>query len=426
MSAGPSKGRSPQQSGPLAGVRVLALENYLAGNHVTFMLGMLGAEVIKVEHGAGDTMRNVGPFLRNDEGEKRSAGELRLMVNKRSIVIDLDTPEGHELLMQLVAKVDVFFTNQKPASMKARGIDFDALRERNPRIVYSTLSGFGHDDVVTSGPYGDWVAFDVIAQGLSGVMFRASAEGGQTDKPGYNGLPLGDENTALLTAMGTISALFRRERTGEAQRVDVAMHDAMIFANEQAVNANSLFNIDPRRGRSATSAPYGVFRTTDGWVNIGVGGDPVWRRFCKATGMEHLIDDARFRGSADRVKNCLEIDPIVEAWTCTRSTDDVVRVLHAETVPAAPVYTTPQALKSPQVAARQMLVPVEDPVVGTRHVVGNPIKVTGLDNTHPSPPPRLGADTGAVLGELLGLDSAAIAALAGRGVIALAGDSPSR
>ena len=411
---------SPQVSGPLAGVRVLALENYLAGNHVTFMLGMLGAEVIKVEHGAGDTMRNVGPFVFGEDGEKRSAGELRLMMNKRSIVLDLDLPEGRDLLLQLVGKVDVFFTNQKPASMRARNLDFDTLKKHNPRIIYSTLSGFGHDDVTSSGPFGDWVAFDVIAQGLSGVMFRASAEGENAgDKPGYNGLPIGDENTAMLTVMGTLAALFRRERSGEAQRVDVAMHDAMVFANEQAINAYSLFGIDHKRGRSATSAPYGSFRTADGWVNVGVGGDPVWRRFCRATGLEHLVDDARFRGSADRVKNCIELDALVEAWTATRTWEEVVRVLHAETVPAAPVFTTPQAMASPQVAARDMLVTVNDPAVGPRKVVGNPIKIAGLDNTQPAPPPRLGADTEAVLGELLGLNAAAIAALAARKVVAL-------
>ncbi len=411
---------SGARNGPLAGVRVLALENYLAGNHVTFMLGMLGAEVIKVEHGAGDTMRNVGPFVYGTDGEKRSAGELRLMMNKRSIVIDLDLPEGRDLLLRLIGKVDVFFTNQKPASMHARKLDFETLKEHNPRIVYATLSGFGHDDVAPAGPFGDWVAFDVIAQGLSGVMFRASAAGENAgDKPGYNGLPLGDENTALLTAMGTIGALFRRERTGEAQRVDVAMHDAMIFANEQAINAWSLFGIDHKRGRSATSAPYGVFRTTDGWVNIGVGGDPVWRRFCKATGHEHLVDDARFRGSAERVKNCIELDGIVEAWTATRTRDEIVKILHAATVPAAPVFNTPQAAASPQVAARNMLVTVNDPAVGARKVVGNPIKMSGLDNTQPTPPPRLGADTATVLGELLGLDQTALEALAEGKVIAL-------
>ena len=266
-------------SPPLAGIRVLALENYLAGNHGTFLLSMLGAEIIKVEPPGGDVLRGVGPFI-EAHGGRRSSGELRVMGNKRSVILDIRTPEGLAVLMKLVAQSHVVWTNQKPASLKRLGITFESLAAVNPGIVYFTLSGFGHDDLLTSGPLGSLAAFDVIAQGLAGLQFRASGPDGM---PGYNGLALGDEVTSLLTVLGTVAALYRQQAGDPGpQRVDVAMHDSMIYLNELALGLLSVMGVAPPRGRSGTSAPYGAFRSRDGWVNIAVGGDPVWRRFCAA------------------------------------------------------------------------------------------------------------------------------------------------
>ena len=201
------------------------------------------------------------------------------MANKRSVALDITTPDGHRLLFDLVEHCDVVWTNQKPSTLKRLGITFESLEARNPRVVYATLSGFGHDDLLSAGPLADLRAFDVIAQGLGGLQFRGS---GPEGVPSYNGLALGDEVTSTLTVLGIILALYRRERHGGAQRVDVAMHDAMVFLNELSVGMMSVFGQKPPRGRSGTSAPYGAFRTRDGWVNIGVGGNPVWARFCAA------------------------------------------------------------------------------------------------------------------------------------------------
>jgi CoA:oxalate CoA-transferase len=398
---------------PLHDVKILALENYLAGNHVTWLLGMLGAEIIKVESVDGDVMRNVGAPIVGENGI-RHAGELRLMGNKRSVVINMHSTKGRQIFLDLAAHVDVVFTNQKPSSLKRMNISFEILCEQNPKIIYSTLTGFGHDDVAPSGPCGAWPAFDLIAQGLSGIQFRAEGEG---DRPGFNGLPIGDTYTATLCALGTLAALHARDMYDEPQRVDIAMHDAMVFTNEQAINIYALINRLGPRGRSAMSAPFGSFRTTDGWVNIAIGGDPVWKRFCRAVDMPELADDPRYRLSAARLERLHELDAIVEGWTKSQTTNEVVERLLKHLVPAAPVLTVPQVAQSAQVAARGMLAEIDDPIVGKRKVIGNPIKMHGLDGSSIRPPPLHGADTHQVLHEYLGIVGSEVDTLISEGVL---------
>lgn len=407
--------------GPLSGYRVLALEHYLAGNHGTWLMSMLGAEIIKIERpGIGDTLRGVGPFVGDDRGH-RSGGELRVMGNKRSVALDLATPVGRQTFYDLTRHCDVVWTNQKPSSLTKLGIDFESLRAVNPEIVYATLSGFGHSDLVDAGPLADVPAFDVIAQGLAGLQFRAGSEGGG---PGYNGLALGDEVTSTLTVLGVVSALLRRERTGGAQRVDVAMHDSMVFLNELSIGMLSTLGRTPPRGRSGTSAPYGSFKTADGWVNIAIGGDPLWRRFCQAIGREDLIDDQRCATSFARVSNAAWLEQLVTEWTSQRTTGDVTSILGPYGVPCAAVLDIDEVLASDQVAARRMLATVSDPVAGDVQVVGNPIKMNDLPEGRIDPPPVVGQDTTAVLTELLGLTEEELRALADEGAIGRE-DSPS-
>jgi CoA:oxalate CoA-transferase len=408
--------KSGTDAGPLTGIRVLSLENFLAGNHETWLLGMLGADIIKVERPiVGDAMRDIGPFLKGPKGS-RSAGELRVMPNKRSIAIDMSLPEGRNLFFSLVSSVDVVYSNQKPSSLATMGINFETLKARNPKIVYSTLSGFGHDDVIPSGPFGNWPAYDVIAQGLAGLQFRAEGVGG---RPAYNGLPIGDEVTSLISIIGILSALHRRDTTGTAQRVDVAMHDAMVFVNELAIGNLSLLGTIAGRGRSQTSAPYGAFKCLDGWVNIGVGVDDMWRRFCDAIGRKELANDAKYRSSADRVVRQDELNDLVLGWTGSRTVQEIIDILLSFGVVCAPVYDLPQVLESEQVTARHMLVEVDDPIVGKQRVVGNPLKFGGVDDCHMSPPPLRGEHTAEILDECLGLDAVDIKALVDVGAIEL-------
>jgi formyl-CoA transferase len=400
----------------LSGYRVLALEHYLAGNHGTWLMSLFGAEIIKVERpGPGDTLRGVGPFIGTGR-TRRSGGELRVMGNKQSIALDLGAEEGRQVFFSLASRCDVVWSNQKPSSLAKLGIDFDSLRRANPEIIYATLSGFGHRDLVDAGPLADLRAFDVIAQGLAGLQFRAASADGA---PGYNGLALGDEVTSTLTVLGVVLALLRRERQGGAQRVDVAMHDSMVFLNELALGMLSVLGRTPPRGRSGTSAPYGSFRTTDGWVNIAVGGDPVWRRFCRAIDREDLADDERSSSSSARVANFAWMESLVTDWTSRRTTDEVVSALSAHDVPCGAVLDIPDVLASRQVAARHMMIPVEDPVAGRVSIVGNPVKMNDLPDGVVSAPHEAGQDTAAILTRLLGLTGEEVDGLAERGVIAI-------
>lgn len=404
---------------PLEGIKVLALEQYYAGNIGSLFLQRFGAEIIKVEMpGAGDAMRHIGPRAEGEGGRHRSLSELRVMLGKKSVAVDMASPEGKEIVLALSAQCDVVWSNMKPSSLRKLGFDFEAFKKRNPEIVYTTLSGFGHDDLESDGPMGDWVAFDIIAQGLAGLQFRVESE---TDEPRYNGLALGDQVTALHAAFGTVLALYRRNREGGAQRVDVAMHDAMILLNELSLSITGFTGKPPSRGRSGTSSPYGAFRSADGFVNIAVGGTPVWRRFSKAIGRDDLTDDPRFKEARSRVENNALLETIVTDWTSQRNADEIVAILHAAGVPCAPVYTLPQVLESKQLAPRNMFYTIADPVIGNRKVAGNPVKMSDVPDEPIGEAPDLAQDTRSILSELLGYDEEKIDRLLDAKVIAQAG-----
>lgn len=402
---------------PLEGIRVLALEQYYAGNIGSLILRRFGAEVIKVEMpGEGDAMRHIGPRDEGKDGRTRSLSELRVMLGKKSVAVDMARPEGKEIVLGLAARSDVVWSNMKPSSLRKLGFTFEAFKARNPEIVYTTLSGFGHDDVLSDGPMGDWVAFDIIAQGLAGLLFRTETD---SDEPRYNGVALGDQVTALQAVIGTVMALYRRDREGGAQRVDVAMHDAMLQLNELSLAFTGWTGKPPSRGRSSTSSPYGAFRSGDGFVNIAVGGTPVWRRFAKAIGRADLVDDPRFKEARSRVANNSELETIVTEWTLARATDEIVAIMHEAGVPSAPVYSLPQVLESPQIDPRNMLYTIDDATIGKRRVIGNPIKLSDVPDEPLGDAPDVARDTAGVLSELLDMDREQIDALAEAGVIGL-------
>lgn len=401
---------------PLEGIRVLALETYYAGNLGSLVFARFGADVIKIENpGGGDPLRTVGPAAERD-GRRRSMSEIRVMGGKRSVAIDLRDPEGMRVFMDLVAKSDVVWSNMRARSLEGLGVTFETLKAANPRIVYATLTGFGHGDVVSGGPYGDLAAFDIIAQGVSGLQMRGDSQDG---RPNYNGLAVGDHSSAMMAVLGTVLALFRRTKDGEAQRVDVAMHDAMVNLNELPLGLASFTGQAPPRGRSGTSAPFGAFCTRNGYVNIGVGGDPIWIRFCKAIGQPELAARPDYATSVLRVKNAAELDRIVADWTAGLTSDEVVAALARYQIPCAPILDTLEVLDSAQVKARNMVVTVDDPVAGPRRFIGNPIKMSGVDDTRADPAPDFAQHTAEVLGAVLGLDERRLADLADRGVIAL-------
>lgn len=400
-----------QRTGPLTGVRVLSLENYLAGNHTTFFLTLFGAEIIKVERpGVGDALR----------GPESQSGHLdNKQQNKRSVAIDLRSEAGLALFMDLVAEADVVFSNMKVSSLHGYGITFESLIARKPDIVYTTLTGFGHDDVLPAGPSAGWPAFDVIAQGMSGMQFRCL--GPEDDMPGYNGLPIGDDGTAIFAAFGTVLALRARDETGKPQRVDVSMHDSMVYLNASSLNRWKTQQKEAGRGRSiGGSAPYGAYRTADGWVNLAVWGERLWRRFCIALDRLDIVDDPRFDCAANRLTNLDALNrEVVTDFMAARTTAEVLETLHREGIPCAPIYTTEQAVESEQVAARRMFTKYHLRDGGMHETIGSPIKLSAVDEDIPlAAPPLLGGDTRNVLASLLHLSADEIEKLRAEGVIA--------
>jgi CoA:oxalate CoA-transferase len=400
----------PRRGGPLSGVRVLALENYLAGNHVTFLLGLFGAEILKVERpGFGDALR----------GPESQAGHLdNKQQGKKSIGVDIGEPPGLELFFRLVEQADVVFTNQKPSSLRKLGVTYEALQQRKPDVIYATLSGFGHDDVVPAGPFGDWPAFDVIAQGAAGLQWRCL--GPSEDAPGYNGIPLGDDGTAILAAFGTVLALRSRDRDGAPQRVDVAMHDAMVYFNGGSINRWRTRGDEAARGRSTGgSAPYGSYRTKNGWVNIAVWGENLWGRFCVAIDRPDAVTDERFASAQLRLEHLDDLNrEVVDPFTSSHITDEVIEILHREGVPVAPVFSTAETVHSPQVAARKLFTPYFLRDGRLHEALGSPIKMNTVDESVPlGAPPVLGQHTREVMEDLLGLSGGEIEGLVADGVL---------
>jgi CoA:oxalate CoA-transferase len=412
-----ARNATPVGTPALAGVRIVAVENFLAGNYGTMLMAMLGAEVIKVElPDTGDALRTNSPFHTRG-GKRRSHGELRLMVGKRSVAVDIRRTLGRRAFEALIARSDVMWTNLRPGSLERLNITYDSLREVNSSIIYVTLSGFGHGDLMAAGPDTDAPAFDLIAQGLGGLQMRPA---GAERHPVYNGVAIGDQVSSLYAVLGAVGALLQRERSKKGQRVDVAMFDCMLALNEKAVGMYTLFGTVTAPGESGTSAPYGAYRTQDGFVNIAVGGDAVWKRFCAAIGLPGLAEDARYEDAGSRVQRANEIDATVTRWTEKHKTQKLIELLRAANVPCARVHDVDSVVEDPQVALRDMLMTYDDPIAGTVSITGNPIKTDSAPVVL-DPPPELGEDTWSVLTEMLGYTPEQVEELAADGTIRVEG-----
>jgi formyl-CoA transferase len=380
---------------PLDGVRVLAIENFLSGPYGSMMLADFGADVIKVEPPEGDGYRRATPNYENDGG-RMSYSFLRINRNKRSVVLDLKTDEGREAFLRLVDEADVVWENLRPRAMERLGLGWEVLHERNPKLVYATISGFGHGDVLPAGPYEPMPAFDIVAQAMSGMMTRVGEEG---QPPLYLGAPIADQLSGVMAAFGVVLALRTADQTGQGQHVDVAMYDVMVALNEQSVGHYSHFGQIPKRGLSPTSAPYGAFRTDDGWLAIGFASVWIWAKFCDAIGRPELVTAEGLTTGMERSSNHEAVlRPLIEEWAKGTPTKELAARLAAAGVPAAPVQDVSQLFDDPQVAAREMLVELQDPVIGSLRVAGNPIKMGLAPRTPTRTAPQLGADQAVVDG----------------------------
>jgi CoA:oxalate CoA-transferase len=387
-------------AGPLAGVRVLCVNNYLAGNYGTQLLGLHGADVVKVETPAGEAMRASKPHIPVSDDLSWSHFELRMMRGTSSVVLDLDQPADRVVFEQLVAAADVFWTNLRPESARRRGIDWPVLQAVNPRLVYASLTGFGLPENGV-GEFGSLPAFDILVQGLAGLLSRNSDADGT---PVYNGLPLADQVSSLFAAFGVLAGLRQRDRTGVGCCVDVAMFDSMIALNEKAVSMYGIGNTVPPPRASATTAPFGMYPTSDGWVCIAVGSDGVWRRFAAAVGPSigrpGLADEESLGSGTGRVAHLAELTEIVERFTRPRTTDEVVKQLLAHDVPAGQALEVDQLSTTEQVLRRGIVRTMATPR-GDYPAVMSPVIVSDSEQ-RVSAPPRLGADRDRVMRDWLG------------------------
>ncbi len=393
--------------GPLAGIRVVDLTRVLAGPLATMMLGDMGADVIKIEEvGVGDLYRRTGAVYINGE----SANFLSANRNKRSVTLNLRSRHGREILLDLIDTADVLVENFRPGVTARLGIDYSVVRERNDRLVYCSVSGFG-----PSGPYRDRTAVDPIIQAESGVMSLTGEKDGDAVRVGT---AVGDIYGAMLAAQGVVLALFARERSGTGQLIEVALLDAAIFGlipREGEYFATG--EVQPRLGTTHPQVvPFAVFPTSDEPIFIAAFHDGLWRKLCDVIARPELGTDDRFRSGPNRVDHREDITAILNEILVQRSSDDWLIQLEEHGVPAARINDLDRVFRSPQVINNQMVVEMSHPTAGTIRVLNNPIHLSHNPSEIRLPPPILGAHTTEVLGEL-GHDAAAIDRLRQEGVV---------
>ena len=387
--------------GPLQGVKVLELAQIMAGPTCGLMLADLGADVIKVERvpGGDDTRMMNRPSVRGE-----SAAFMAMNRNKRGIALNLKQPAAQEALKRMVAQADVLTENYRKGTMEKLGMGYAALKALNPRLIYCSISGYGR-----TGPYADKGGYDLIAQGMSGLM---SITGEPGRAPAKSGAPVCDINAGLLAALGVVSAYIHRLKTGEGQLVDTSLFEAGI---QQTYWQSAIYFATgevPGPGGSAhhLSAPYQAFRAADGWLTIGGANQANWERMVRVLGAPDWLADPRFKTNADRMANLEALVAVMNTRLKTRPVAEWVRLLEAEGVPCGPINSIADMATDPQALARGMVVELDHPRAGATRTLGLPIKLSASPGKVTRPAPLLGEHTREVLAEF-GFSASAIDAL---------------
>ena len=398
---------------PLSGVRVTGLEQYIAGPYCTMLLADTGAEVIKIERpGGGDPRRQMPPFAEKD-GRKKGAGFMGYNRNKKSLCLNLRDPKGQEVFRKLVASSDVVVENLRPGSMAKLGLGHREMRRMNPQLVWAIISGFGQLDGYR-GPYSDRPAFDIIAEAMSGMMNLV----GYDDKPPSGTVyGMADIVSGIIAAYGVLQALFMRQRTGRGQLVDSAMLDNLLSLNETMVTLYSVAGQEQKRGVPTVFFPRGAYQTKDGYLAVHVPDNIIWKRFCEVMERSDLIDDERSATSPARAQNHGFLDPIISEFMATMTRDEAVGKFNAHGVPVAPVYTAEDVFADPHIEARGMLMPIDDPEVGTYRFARTAPMLEENAELPRNPAPALGQHTREILEGLLDYSSSEVDALRDHGVV---------
>jgi crotonobetainyl-CoA:carnitine CoA-transferase CaiB-like acyl-CoA transferase len=405
--------------GPLAGIRVLDLTRVLAGPWAAQNLADLGAEVIKIERPKkGDDSRAFGPpWLKDAAGGETSESAYFACANrgKKSLTLDLAHPKGQALARELAAQCDVLLENFKFGDLQRYGLAYEDLRRINPRLIYCSVTGFGH-----TGPWRERPGYDFMIQGMGGLM---SITGERDDRPGGGpqkaGIPIADLITGMYASIAVCAALAHRAESGAGQHLDLALLDSLVavLANQAA---NYLASGEPpgRLGNDHPNiAPYQAFRTADGNLILACGNDNLFRKFCEAAGCLPLADDARFTTNAKRVEHRAELTRILSEIMLRRGTREWLATLEAAGVPCGPINDLKQVFSEPQAIARGLRFELPHPSAGKVALVRSPMRFSATPLEHDLPPPVLGQHTDEVLRSLLGKSDAEIARLRSEAII---------
>jgi CoA:oxalate CoA-transferase len=382
-------------NGPLSDILVVDMTRVLAGPYCAMLLNELGARVIKVEpphH--GDDARNVGPFVKGN-GKTKSGYFMSINRGKESIALDLKAEGDRKVFEALLAKADVVVENYRGGTMEKLGYGYETLKEKYPRLVYAGVSGFGH-----TGPYSNRPAYDMVVQAMGGVM---SLTGHPDSPPTRVGTSTGDLTAGMFAALGIVSALYDRNRTGRGMKVDVAMLDSQVAILENAVARHVATGEipGPLGSRHPSIAPFAVFATKDRHIAIAAGNNGLFAKVAETIGRPELAKDPRYGSNPLRMENWRDLHSDLEEALSARTAKDWLARLEAAGVPCGPLNNVADVMADPQIAARNMIVSAEDPDLGPIRMPGNPVKLSAYEDPKTRPAaPDLDADRAKILKEL--------------------------
>ncbi len=399
--------------GALEGVRVVDLSHVLAAPTCSMYLGDLGAEVFHIEPKIGDDAREFGPFVGGHD-KNRSAYFISLNRNKKSLVLDLKNPKGREILRELMRVSDIVLENFRPDTMQKLGFGWPQLQDMNPRLIYCSICGFGHDSLPE---HGSRPAYDMVAQAFSGIMSITGPEGGPPCRVGSS---VGDIIAGMQATIGILAALRHRERTGRGQYVDIAMVDSLFSVLENAVAryVNTGEVPGPLGGAHPSITPFQGFQTKDHqWVIAAVGNDKLWTQFCNLLGRSDLIDHPLFKTNPLRCDHRKELIPILQAEMEQKTAQEWFAIFEKNGIPYSPINNLKQICEDPHIAHRKMLVEIDQPVVGKMQVCASPLKLSETPGQVYAPAPTLGEHSEQILRDILHYPPECIAQLKQEGVI---------
>ncbi len=391
---------------PLQNIRVLDLSRVLAGPYCTMVLGDLGAEVIKVEPPEGDETRGWGPPFAGGE----SAYYLCVNRNKRGIVVNLKTEEGRNALLELALKSDVLVENFRPGTLKKFGLDFEALHELNPRLVYCSISGFGQ-----TGPLKDMPGYDFMIQAMGGIM---SITGEPEGEPMKVGVAVADLFAGQNAVISILAALQARSFTGEGQSIDIALFDSELGWLANVASNFLISGKDPKRygNAHANIVPYQSFQARDGWFVVAVGNDKQFETFCRVVGKPEWSSDDRFSTNSARVQNRDLLIGLLKPVFLENTVDGWISLIGGQ-FPCGPINNFEQVFSMPHVKERGMLLTMGHPTIGELPLVGSPLKMGGTPVSYRLPPPLMGEHTNSILIEMLGYSDTKVREMAANGCI---------